>query len=69
MPFQIYNFLALKILIALSLPLWNDFVSVKIEIPIFGDFVDEVNNFIATGDTQQVVVVVQFAKVKTFKGL
>ena len=41
----------------------------KFEVALFGDFVDKVKNFTANCGTQQAVVVIQFAKVKTFKGI
>ena len=38
------------------------------EIALFGNFVDEVNSFIANSEVQQPIIVHQFGKVKTFKG-
>ena len=42
--------------------------SIKLEVALFGQFVDEVNNFIANSDVVRPIVAIQFAKVKTFKG-
>lgn len=41
----------------------------KIECTRFGTFVDELNNFLASGDLYNVVVILQFAKVKNFQGI
>lgn len=40
----------------------------KIQYTLFGNYVDELNIFIATGEVYNVVVVVQLTKVKLFQG-
>lgn len=39
----------------------------KVQCTLFGSYVDDLNNFLATGEIQNVVVIVQFGKVKTFQ--
>jgi hypothetical protein len=41
----------------------------KIQCTLFGNYCDELNNFIAAGDVQNAVVIIQLAKVKNFQGL
>ncbi|RDX93611.1 hypothetical protein CR513_24105, partial [Mucuna pruriens] len=40
----------------------------KMECAIFGLYVDELNSFLASSDVPHLVIIVQLAKVKTFKG-
>ncbi|MCH93544.1 replication protein A 70 kDa dna-binding subunit, partial [Trifolium medium] len=40
----------------------------KIQCTLFGPYVDELNTFIAAGDYNNAVVIVQLAKAKTFQG-
>ena len=42
--------------------------SLKLEIALFGNFVDKVNSFIANSEVQQSIVILQFGKIKTFNG-
>ena len=44
------------------------YFSLKLKIALFGNFVDEINSFIANSEVQQPIVVLQFGKIKTFKG-
>ncbi|WJX19755.1 hypothetical protein P8452_09398 [Trifolium repens] len=39
----------------------------KIQCTLFGSYVDEHNNFIASGETRNVVVIIMLGKVKTFQ--
>lgn len=39
----------------------------KIECTLFGSHVDELNNFLAAGEIQNAVVIVQLGKVKRFR--
>ncbi|WJX26513.1 hypothetical protein P8452_15425 [Trifolium repens] len=39
----------------------------KIQCTLFGNYCDELNNFIAAGDVQNAVVIIQLAKVKNFQ--
>lgn len=43
-------------------------VRVKIECALFGSYVDDLKKFLASGDDVNTVLVIQFAKVKTYKG-
>lgn len=40
----------------------------RIECALFGVYVDELTNFLGGGDINNPVVIVQFAKVKSFQG-
>lgn len=40
----------------------------SIECALFGAYVDELANFLASGDVNNHVIIVKFAKVKTFQG-
>lgn len=44
------------------------FVSLKIMCALFGPYVDELNAFVSSGNVQQPIVIIQFARVKTFRG-
>lgn len=39
------------------------------ECTLFGTYVEELNTFLSSGDTENAVVIVQFAKVKNFQGI
>lgn len=41
----------------------------KLQCTLFGTYVDELNTFLATGETANVVVSIQLAKVKVFQGI
>jgi len=41
--------------------------SFRIECTLFGNYVDELNVFLSSGEVQNVVVSIEFAKVKVFK--
>lgn len=41
----------------------------KIECALFGQYVDDLNSFLATGEVQRPVVILQLAKVKPFHGI
>lgn len=40
----------------------------KLECALFGNYVDELNHFLSVGDMVNHVVIVQFAKVKAWRG-
>lgn len=42
--------------------------SSKIECALFGAYVDELNSFLSSGETQRPLVIIQLAKVKPFQG-
>lgn len=44
------------------------YCSYKVECALFGNYVDDLNCFLASGDNQYPVIIIQFAKVKTFQG-
>lgn len=46
-----------------------DCIRLKMECALFGPYVDDLNSFLATGEIQGPVVVLQFAKVKSFQGI
>ena len=39
------------------------------ECTLFGNYVDELNSFLSSGKLQNVVISLQFAKVKIFQGM
>lgn len=39
------------------------------ECTLFGTYVEELNTFLSSGDIENAVVIVQFAKVKNFQGI
>jgi len=43
--------------------------SLRMECTLFGNYVDELNAFLSSGELQNVVISVQFAKVKIFQGM
>jgi len=43
--------------------------SLRMECTLFGNYVDELNAFLSSGELQNVVISVQFAKVKIFHGM
>lgn len=45
------------------------YFSHRIECTLFGPYVDELNTFLASVEIHNVVVIVQFAKVKSFQGI
>lgn len=45
------------------------FGSHRMECTLFGTYVEELNTFLSSGDTENAVVIVQFAKVKNFQGI
>jgi hypothetical protein len=40
----------------------------KVQCTLFGSYVDDLNNFIASGDVQNAIVIIQLAKAKIFQG-
>jgi len=40
----------------------------KVQCTLFGSYVDDLNNFIASEDIQNVIVIIQLAKAKHFQG-
>lgn len=45
-----------------------NFSRLRVECALFGVYVDELTNFLAGGDINNPVVIVLFAKVKSFQG-
>jgi len=43
--------------------------SLRMECTLFGNYVDELNTFLSSGELQNVVISLQFAKVKIFQGM
>jgi len=40
----------------------------KVQCTLFGSYVDDLNNFIASRDIQNAIVIIQLAKAKHFQG-
>lgn len=43
-------------------------IRLRVECALFGAYVDELANFLAGGELNNPVVIIQFAKVKSFQG-
>ena len=43
--------------------------SFRIQCTLFGNYVDQLNAFLAAGEVENVVIAIQFAKVKLFRGI
>jgi len=41
----------------------------RIECTLFGTYVDKLNGFLSIGEVQNVVISIEFAKVKSFQGI
>jgi hypothetical protein len=41
----------------------------KIQCTLFGSYVDELNNFLSSGETQNAAVIIMLGKVKLFQGI
>ena len=39
----------------------------KVQCTLFGSYVDDLNNFIASGDVQNAIVIIQLSKAKHFQ--
>ena len=50
----------------LTILIYNSF---RMECTLFGNYVDELNAFLSRGELQNVIISVQFAKVKIFQGM
>lgn len=63
--YQFYNFLVILFFSFFHF----EYTSHKIECTLFGPYVDELNAFLASGEVENAVVILQFAKVKLFQGI